>query len=398
MCPKNGALTFFSKPIFTDKRFLIFIWILLPLIGGLKATRIHNNYRIFKGVFYHTLEQVNLYAPYPAEYHDVNHYGPLFGMLIAPFALLPDKLGLILWCIAMGMCLFVAIYHLPITWKQKCIFYYVLLIELYTCVMNCQTNALIASLLIGSLLCLRKEKDVWAACFIMFGAFIKLYGIVGLAFFFFSKHKGKFVAYMVMWAAVFFVLPMLISSPSFVIQSYVDWYTELVHKNIENITNFSQDLSAIGLVRRISGMFEMSALWVIVPGMLLFLLQYINISYYKDLRFQLGILASTLLFVVLFSTGSEKETYIIALTGLILLYTLQQYPGDKSWALYFLLFTALWTWLTSSHVFPKSIKVGFFDRYSLKALPYLAAWLMLVYRMIRFWKFANPKELSEQHE
>ncbi|MDU1889412.1 MAG: glycosyltransferase family 87 protein [Dysgonomonas sp.] len=386
---KRNISSFFSKPIFTDKRFLFFLWALMAVIGGLKATRIHNNYRIFKGVFYHTLEQLNLYASYPTEHHDVNHYGPFFSVVIAPFALMPDRLGLTLWAIAMIACLFIAIYYLPIEWKTKCVFYYVLLAEVYMCAMNCQTNGLIAALLIGSLLCLRKEKELWAACFIMFGTFIKLYGIVGLAFFFFSKHKGKFIAYLVLWAAIFFVLPMLISSPSFVIQSYVDWYNELVNKNIENITNWSQDISAIGLVRRISGMFDMSALLIIVPGIFLFLLQYINVRYYKDMKFQLGILASTLLFVVLFSTGSEKETYIIALTGVCIWYAIQEDYKARKWAFCILIFTALWTYLTSSHIFPKSIRVEFFNRYALKALPSLVVWLVLAYQLIRYPKFSK---------
>lgn len=390
MCLKDRFLAFLSKPIFTDKRFLLFLWVLVGVIGGLKGSRVHNNYRIFKGVFYHTLEQLNLYVPYPAEYHDVNHYGPFFSLIIAPFALLPDRLGVILWDVSMGLCLFAAIYYLPIAWKKKCLFYYILLIELYTCVMNSQTNGLIASLIIGSWLMIRKEKDFWAACLIMIGTFMKLYGIVGIAFFFFSKHKTKFVGYLFVWAAVFFVLPMLLSSPAHIVQSYIDWYTELVHKNVENITNFSQDISAIGLVRRISGNLDISALWIIVPGMLLFLMQYIHIPHYKDLRFQLGILTSTLLFVVLFSTGSEAETYIIALTGVTLWYTLQDYP-DKKWALYLLIFTVLWTWVSSSHLFPNSIRVDFFKRYSLKALPSVIVWLILVYQMICF-KRLNVQE------
>ncbi|WP_231496752.1 glycosyltransferase family 87 protein [Prevotella sp. 10(H)] len=327
------------------------------------------------------LEQINLYVPYPAEYHDTNHYGPFFSVVIAPFALLPDRMGILFWDVAMSLCLFFAIYYLPIAWKKKYLFYYIILIELYTCVMNSQTNGLIAALIIGSLLCIRKEKDIWAACFIMFGTFIKLYGIVGLSFFFFSKHKGKLIAYLLMWAAIFFVLPMLISSPSFVIQSYQDWFHSLADKNIENITNFSQDISAIGLIRRCFDMIDISALYIIIPGLVLFGLQYLKPERYGELTFQLGILASTLFFIVLFSTGSEKETYIIAMTALAIWYCLQKNPNNK-WTIGLLVFTIFWTWLSSSHIFPKSIHTGIFKRYSLKVIPHLIVWLILVYQII----------------
>ena len=51
---------------------------------------------------------------------------------------------------------------------------------------------------------------------IMLGTFVKLYGIVGFAFFFFSKHKPKLILWIdVIWGIVFFVLPMLISSRAY---------------------------------------------------------------------------------------------------------------------------------------------------------------------------------------
>lgn len=377
----SPIVNFFRKPVFSDKRFLLFVWTLIPVIGALKASRIHNNYKIFSGSFYHALEQINLYAPYPAEHHDKFYYGPVFTFIVAPFALLPDRLGILLWDVAMSLTLFFAVYYLPIAWKRKYLFFYIIGVDLYTCVMNSQTNGLIAALVIGSFICIRKEKDFWAACLIMLGTFIKLYGIVGLSLFFFSKHKGKLTLYMGIWAAIFFTLPMLISSPEFVIQSYGDWFQTLSAKNVINITNFSQDISAIGLIRRCFNILDAPAFYIIVPGLVLFGLQYIKVRCYDDLAYQFGILASALFFIVLFSTGSEKETYIIAMTALAFWYSLQKYPKNK-WTTGLLVFTLFWTLITSSHIFPKSIHDDIFKRYSLKAIPSLAVWLILVYQII----------------
>jgi len=45
---------------------------------------------------------------------------------------------------------------------------------------------------------------------------------------FFTKNPKKLIAQLFLWGAVFFCLPMLISSPEFVLKSYVDWYHVLM--------------------------------------------------------------------------------------------------------------------------------------------------------------------------
>lgn len=100
------------------------------------------------------------------------------------------------------------------------------------------------SIIIASFYCI--EKDITAACFIMIGTFVKLYGIVGLAFFFFSKHKVKFVAALIGWAVLFFVLPMAITSPEYIIDQYKEWHVSLAGKNMENMFSKMQNQSLLG--------------------------------------------------------------------------------------------------------------------------------------------------------
>ena len=63
--------------------------------------------------------------------------------------------------------------------------------EFLTAILGQQFNPIMTSIIILSYVLIEKEKDFWAACLIILGTFIKLYGIVGLAFFFFSK---RFIA------------------------------------------------------------------------------------------------------------------------------------------------------------------------------------------------------------
>jgi len=91
---KERFRAFFSKPFWCDYRTLSGIWILLAIIAAAMKMHSHNNFLIFRGVFFHAWEQISLYAEYPGEYRDTNHYGPLFSLIIAPFAVVPEWLGL----------------------------------------------------------------------------------------------------------------------------------------------------------------------------------------------------------------------------------------------------------------------------------------------------------------
>jgi hypothetical protein len=379
----GDVFLFFQKPIFRDRRLIIAIWFILPLIAGLKHIfgGINNNYLIFKYSFYHLADQVNLYKEYPSEYFDTNHYGPLFSLVIAPFALLPDAVGSLLWEVFIAATLFIAIYKLPVNRIAKVIIYWITFNALFVNAANSQTNTMIAALIIGAFVCIRSEKDFWAACFIALGLFIKLYGVVGLAFFFFSRHKIRFSAYFIFWCIVFFILPMLISSPSFIVQSYADWYESLVIKNDSNAVSIMQNISAIGMVQKTLSNIDISTIAIIFPAITLFAVQYIKINLYNDLRYQLGILASALMFVVLFSTGSETCTYIIALCGVGLWFILQRKPYSK-YVISILISAILLSVLASSDLAPSYVRKEIVRPYALIALPFLITWLTLMYQLL----------------
>ncbi len=374
---------FFAKPLFKDERFILGLWILLALVMGvLKSfTSSCNNYLIFKYVFWHTIEQVNLYTAYPHQYLDTNHYGPIFSLIIAPFAVLPDKLGIPLWTVTIALTMYIAVRNLPMAWGWKVAVLYICLQEMVTAASNLQTNTLIAALIIGAFIAIHKGKDFYAGLFIALGLFIKLYGVVGLAFFFLSRNKLKLTFSCIFWSIVMFVLPMVISSPSFIIQSYQDWYHSLMDKNIENAASLMQDISVMGMFRRISGNRELSNWIFLIPAIILFGLQYLKINMYGDLRYRFGLLASTLLFVVLFSSGSESSTYIIAMAGVGIWFMLQRQPFS-GYAIFLLVFALVLTSLSPSDIFPAYLRRNYVIPYSLKALPCLLVWLTLIYQMM----------------
>ncbi|MCI7309839.1 MAG: DUF2029 domain-containing protein [Prevotella sp.] len=374
--------TFFAHPFFQDKRTLLGLWLILPVVAAfLKINRNDNNFLIFKGVYWHTIQQLPLYELYPNEYFDHNHYGPVFSLVIAPFALMPHWLGLTLWLVALSLCMFVAVSRSSLSHLQQIFIFWFCAQTLLNSLFMQQFNIAIAGFVIASYFLIKKENDFWAAFLIILGTFVKLYGVVGLAFFFFSRHKMKLIGSLLFWSVVLFVAPMLISSPHYVVEQYGQWFARLLVKNGENIDSYRQNISALGMIRRISGNASYSDLWLLLPAMFIFFMPYLRFKQYRNTGFQMGILASVLLFVVLFSTGSESSSYIIALSGVCFWYL--SAPGKRSsFDLGLIIFAFLLSSMGSSDLFPRSFRREVLTKYALKALPCLLIWLKLSYEMM----------------
>lgn len=390
------------------RKIIISIWVIITIITALKQflvsqkalsindflnTKI-NNYLIFKNVFFHTLNEQNLYAEYPNLYFDHNHYGPIFSIIIAPFALLPDAIGIVFWCLLNAIVLIYAITKLPLSKEKNNLLLIICLNEFITSILGQQFNPILTGMIILSFVFIHNEKDKWAALCIVLGMFIKIYGIVGLAFFFFSKHKIKFISWCIVWSIICFILPMLIASPSFIVQSYYDWFERLAVKNNENI-NLSemQDISVMGMARKITGNKDLSNLLFIIPALFLFGLSYLKLNLYSNLKFRLLLLASVLIFTVIFSTGAESPTYIIAFTGVGIWFLIKENHTKWDWFLFIL--AVLLTSLSPTDIIPKYIRLNFIRPYALKALPCFLIWLQIVFELVTLNKEDTIKVENE---
>jgi len=369
------------KRILTDPRTLFWVWMIIAVTG---MTRYghgrENNYLIFKQVFWHVINQLPLYIHYPNEYFDLNLYGPTFSLVIAPFAVLPTWWGMLLWLVALTLLLFVAVRHNVFTQYQQIFIFWFCAHELLNGVQMQQFNIAIAAIILLSYLFIEKEKDFWAALFIMLGTFVKIYGIVGLAFFFFSRHKGKLVLSLLFWAVILFIAPMIISSPGYITEQYHDWYETLVVKNGNNMFSQGTNISLLGLVRKISGCATYSDLWLIIPGLVAFAFPYLRLKQYSNEAFRQTLLASTLMFTVLFSTGSENSGYIIAVTGIAIWYTAAPWERSK-WDIALMVYVFIFCTMAHSDFMPRFIREEWMRPYGLKALPVVIVWFKLCYEI-----------------
>ena len=366
-------------------------WLLIAFFYTAKYFNVINNYLIFKYSFFNALHGRNLYAEY-AEYSDTNHYGPLFSLIMAPFALLPHSLGLFLWQICNVSLLFWAIYKLPLSSFKKNMICLLCTQELIISLKEFQTNGAIAALIILAWVMVENRKDFWVGLFIMAGFLVKIYGIIGLASFLLSNKKWQFVISGLVWGVVLFVLPMLVFSPHFIIQSYFDWFHSLAIKNAINIDPSTQyqDVSIMGMVRRIVG-HKIQILPFLIGGAALYLFSCYKVYKFKDLESRLLLLSSSLLFVVLFSTGSELVTYIIAFVGITIWFFSK--PSPTKFQIGIFIFAIYFGSLFPTDLFPNYIKVNYIKPYALKALPCLIIWLTIIWEMISY----VPSDSDEQN-
>ena len=372
---------FLSKPFFHDYRTLFGLWMLLPVIMWIMKLNRANNFLIYRGSFWNAVRGWNLYMPNPAEYGDLHHYGPFFSLLFAPFAIVPKWLGLLMWGFALTLFLYWAIRRSQFTKYQQLFILWFCAHEMLTALYMQQFNIAIAATILLAYYLIEKEKDFWAAFFIMMGTFVKVYSIVGLAFFFFSKHKGRLIVSLAFWAVVMFVAPMpFFHGWDYIVGQYGEWYVSLANKNMENTVNIMNNISLLGMVHRISGVW-FNDLWMIVPGLILFSLPYLRRDQYQYVAFRQTLLASVLMFVLLFSTGSESSGYIIALIGVVVWYTAAPWERSK-WDVALMVFVFILSSMSPSDLFPAYLRKTYVQPYALKALPVTIVWLKLCYEML----------------
>ena len=372
------------KEWLSDFRVIFAGWLIMALIPWLSRwlrDAFDLDYSIFYHSFWHAWQQMPLYIIYP---EDGNYflYGPLFTVLMAPLAVLPYQMGRLLWMLIITVVPFWSIRKTCFTRYQQVFILWFVAAEAYLCTLDSESNSLILAILIFSFYLIDKEEDRWAALLIALGTTTKLFGIVGLAFLPFSRHKLKLIGWTAAWTAILLVLPMLVFGVDYIAQQYLAWYDVLVHKNELNQFAAGQNVSLLGIVRKVSQCATYSDLWLMIPGMVLFALPYLRFKQYQHMAFRQTILASVLMFIILFATSSENYGYIIAMTGVAIWYTAAPWKRSK-WDVALMVLAFILTSMSSSDLFYKPLWREVIKPYSLKALPVIIIWLKLTYELCK---------------
>ena len=371
----------FVKKILENNKQVAFIWFGLVFLTLLSAVLNHsfNNFIIFKQSFFHLQQKLNLYNIYPSEYWDHYYYSPTFAVLVAPFTVIPSLVAPFAWGLFDAGVLYFAIRKLPIRSFYQNGILLLSVHEMMNSSANLQSNGLIAGLIILSFVLLLKQKEHSATLSLLVGFFIKLYGIVGLAFFFFSKQKGKYILYLILWTMILVLLPLCVTSPEFLLQSYKDWFASLSVKSNFDLTvdmyKNGVDISIQGMIKRVFNLPSLNKFYVIIPGLILFASQYAKIKYFNHLVYQLYILCSVMLFVIVFNTGSESPTYIIGVVPICLWYVLQQKTTLVNTVFIFAIFFSSFSY---SDLFTPGLRIHIMTPYALKVVGCFLIWVVIL--------------------
>jgi hypothetical protein len=382
--------------VLSQKKYIVALYILLALFASIQPLLLvpktynnseqqytkYNNYIIFKSSFHHLSEGKDLYAFHPEKHWDLYKYPPTFAALFAPFASLPDWLGLNLWNLLNALLFVLAIYYLPVfNNTKKGLILIICMIELMTSIQNHQSNGLMAALIILTFGLLEKKRYLLATLCIVLSAYIKLFGVVGLVLFLFYPKKWKLALYSAMWALALFAVPLLFVS--------VEQYNFLIHSYLNMLSNDhveSYGYSVMGWLHSWFGI-DFGKTVVVALGAIALLVPLCKIKCYANQTFRILMLASILIWVVIFNHKAESPTFIIAMAGVALWFMV-----SKKNILNITLFVCAFVFasLSPTDIFPKYIRVHFVIPYCLKAVPCIFIWFKIMFNLITF-----PRQTSQ---
>jgi hypothetical protein len=228
---------------------------------------------------------------------------------------------------------------------------------------------------------LEKENTFLATFCIVFSVYIKIFSIVGFILFLFYPNKIKSVLYTLFWFGIFFLLPLIFIDFKQLLFLYKSWGNLLSNDHHE-----SNGLSVIGWLNNWFG-FNGNKLYVVIIGIILFLLPFIKIKAYKNALFKLLILASILIWIVIFNHRAESPTFIIAMIGVAFWFFSQRKTIINS--VLFML-AIIFTSLSPTDLFPAFVKYEYFIPYSVKVIPCILIWVKLLYDSMKLDNNIEP--------
>ena len=329
----------------------------------------YNNYRIFKFSFGHLVQGKDLYGVYPGEHWDFYKYSPTFALLMGAIAWLPDVAGLSVWNLLNALALFFAIRKLPFSVTAQCLLLWFIANDLFGCFANAQSNGIMAGLVIAAYVCMQGGKPMWATLWLVLATFIKVYGAIGFCLFLFYPDKVKFILYAAMWTIIFAALPLLVTPFSTLTWQYHSWLALMK----ADASTTGTGLSVAGWLQTWFGLNNVKS-YVTMIGMVLFVLPFARFRLYRHELFKLLVVASMLIWVIVFNHKAESPTYVIAVAGVGIWYFAMPRAG---WRTALLFVTLVFTSLSTTDLFPPAVRTAFIYPYDIKAVPCIIVWFVV---------------------
>jgi hypothetical protein len=346
-----------------------------------------NNYQIITSPLRIWLGGGDIYTSNPEYYHswDIYKYSPSFVLIIGWLCYLPDELGVLLWNLLNAALLSYGLCRTLPQAKWALVAALIIAVEALTAFQNLQSNPALVGLMLLAYADHRDGRPIRAAGWVALATGIKLYGLAAAALFILKPSRWRAYAalsfFLVIWAAL--PLVMVNGSLNELLDLYARWFGVLGRYTSP------QQLSAMGLYEAWTG-FSVPYRVIQITALTVTLLPILQRSRWRDEVFGLYLLASLLLYVVLFNQVAESPTYVIALVGVAIYFIAS---ARRWWHVALLVFVLIGTSLATTDLLPISARQLWYEPLKLKALPVLLAWLAL---NIELWVnfFTTPVSAS----
>jgi len=228
------------------------------------------------------------------------------------------------------------------------------------------------------------KKLLLASLLIVLTVYIKIFGLVAVVLAIFYPGKLRFALYTIMWMILFAILPLLVISKNELMQQYQNWINLLKWDH-----EASYGVSFIGLVHSWFNL-NFSKIGTVAVAAITFCIPLLKFNCYKLYSFRLQILASLLIWIVIFNHRGESPTYIISLVGVGIWYFSQPPTAANKMLLWLCL---IFTSFTSTDLItPGWITEKYVDTYSIKAVFSIIIWVKLIVDLMTKKQFKCVEE------
>jgi hypothetical protein len=343
-----------------------------------------NVFRIFASASRNMLAGVDPHTAHPDQFSDFFRYSPAFAIAFTPFALVPEWLGLAAWNLVNALGLYWAVRRL-LPRAQAQLVLLLALGDLARATQSCQSNGLVAALMIAAFVAYRGDR-LWRGAFaVAAGTAIKIFPLGAALFALLRRDRWRALGMVAAVVAALALLPALLVGPHDLLLQYARMAAQ------EHAETFKPMYSVMDLLDVWAGYYG-PRLPIQLAGLAVLLLPAaIRRGPRDDPAWRLTLLCSLLVFSVLFYYGSEPPTFVIATTGIAVWYVAG--PRTRLRGVLLGLTLALVTG-EGLGIWPRAMYEGWMDESRTRVMPVVAAWVAMQWDLLS-WRTMPAPALPE---
>jgi hypothetical protein len=306
------VVAFFSDHRAEECLLLVYVAAALVVTIQRGVFQFANDFAIFRASFWNLIAGRDLYVLRLDQAHDYFKYSPSFALLFAPFAAFPFAVGLFLWNVVNALALFFAL-RLLLPREKAAIAQALVFLPTLRSMQSSQSNALMAALIIFAFVCYERGWLWRAGIAVGLGAVTKIFPLAALLFALPRRDRVRAVLISILTIVVLLALPLLVVSPRGLIAQYQSWSA------LEKTETIQLGSSVMGLFRDAGLGWPAWPIQLAGCAILLSVLL-ARLRDWDDRIVRLQFLAFVMVFCVIFNHRAERQSAVIAISGLVIWY------------------------------------------------------------------------------